>query len=71
MQITPTALCHRPDPVTGSTVSPAALDLAKARDAAFLAPQAAAGSVDEVHVRLRVHSEVQEQTDHFPICKDA
>lgn len=60
-----------PDSVTGATVAPAALHLLEPVDAALLAPQAAPGPVDELHPRLGVDSEVQEEADHLAIYQDA
>lgn len=59
-----------PYTVTGSTVAPATLHLSEACDAALLPPQAAARSVDELHVRLGVHREVKEQAHHLLVTKN-
>lgn len=60
-----------PDPVAGPTVTPAALHLGEARDAALFPTQTAAGPVDEFHTRFGVHCEVEEQTDHLPVCQNS
>lgn len=60
-----------PDAVTRAAVAPATLHLLEAVDAALLAAEAAARPVDEVHSRLRVHGEVQEEADHLPVHEDA
>lgn len=57
-----------PYPVTGATVAPAALHLAKSSDAALLAAEAAARPVDEFHARLWVDGEMQEEAHHLPVC---
>lgn len=60
-----------PNSVTGATVAPAALHLLEPVDAALLASQAAPGPVDELHPRLGVDSEVQEEADHLAVYQDA
>ena len=60
-----------PDAVAGAAVAPAALHLAKARDAALFPAEAAARPVDELHAGLGVHREVEEQTHHLSVCQDA
>ena len=40
------------------------------RDAALFSPEAAARTVDELHPRLWVHREVQEQTHHLTVRQD-
>lgn len=60
-----------PDSVAGAAVSPAALHLAEAHDAAFLPPQAAPRPIDEVDAWLGVDREMQEQADHLPVGQDA
>lgn len=56
-----------PDPVTGPTVAPAAFHLPKSSDAALLAAEAAARPVDEVHARLWVYCEMEEEAHHLPV----
>lgn len=61
------ALFCSPYPVTCPTVTPAALHLSKACDAALLPSEATARAVDEVDARLGVHREVQEETHHLSV----
>ncbi len=56
-----------PDAVAGPAVTPAALHLPEACDAALFPPQTAARPVDELHTRFRIHREVQEQTHHLSV----
>lgn len=60
--------CFRsPYPVTRPTITPAALHLPKARDAALLSPEATARAIDEVYAGLGVNCEVQEKTHHLSV----
>lgn len=59
-----------PDAVASAAVAPAALHLLEAVDAAFLPTEAAARPVDEVHARLGVDGEVQEEADHLTVHQD-
>lgn len=56
-----------PYPVTRPTITPAALHLPEARDAALLPPEATARAVDEVYAGLGVNCEVQEKTHHLSV----
>lgn len=60
-----------PDAVARAAIAPAALHLLEAVDTALLAAEAAAWPVDEVHSRLRVYGEVQEEADHLAVHEDA
>lgn len=60
-----------PDSVAGAAVTPAALHLPEARDAALFPAQTAARPVDELHAWLRVHGEVQEETHDLSVRQDA
>lgn len=59
-----------PYPVTGPTVAPTAFHLPKSSDAALLAAEAAARPVDEVHTRLWVYCEMEEEAHHLPVSQD-
>lgn len=65
-----TAPCS-PYPVACPAVTPAALHLPKTSDAALLPAEAAAGPVNEVHARLWVHCEVEEETHHLSVSQNA
>lgn len=59
-----------PYPVTGPTVAPAAFHLPKSSDAALFAAEATARPVDEVHARLWVYCEMEEEAHHLPVSQD-
>lgn len=61
---------YSPYPVACPTVTPAALHLPKTSDAALLPAEAAAGPVNEVHARLWVHCEVEEETHHLSVSQN-
>lgn len=62
-----TAVFCSPYPVTCPTITPAALYLSKTCDAALLPSEATARPIDEVHARLGVNCEVQEETHHLSV----
>lgn len=66
----PCNLPRPPDAVARAAVAPAALHLLEAVDAAFLPAEAAARPINEVHTRLGVDGEVQEEADHLTVHQD-
>lgn len=58
---------NSPYTVTCPAVTPAALHLSEAGDAALLPAETAAWTVNEVYTRLWVYCEVEEETHHLSV----
>ena len=64
-------LSGKPYAIAGTTVAPAALRLLETDNAALLATQAAAGTVDVLNTWFGVNREVQEEVDSLTVCQDS